>query len=140
MRLLRALAGAALTPTVLWLIVRSARGDVVNNPHIIGGVVTFVLPVTMMWLAVTVAPLTWWCVWSGRTAVAFGALVGAASGLVTTLLLYALLASDRPFPPDAGEIVNVLVIAPAIGALTSVVYWYLLDPTTYYRDRQRSAR
>lgn len=148
MRLLRALAGAALVPPVLWLLVRLVRPMVIGGdvtvpsgvPRMVLGIVTFVLPVTMVWLGATVVPLIRLCARRGRTTAGVAALVGAGCGLVTTLLLYAVLASDRPFPPDAGEIVNVLVIAPALGALSSWVYWYLLDPASHYRSARSSAR
>jgi hypothetical protein len=92
----------------------------------------------MVWLAATVVPLIRVAAKRGRGTLGVAAMIGAASGLVTTLLLYAVFESDRPFAPATGEIVNVLVIAPAIGALSGAVYWYLLDPPAHYRSRADS--
>ena len=138
MKLLRALVGAALVPPVLYMAYRitiaivTGRGHQVEPLTMATRTFFFILPTTMVWLAATVVPLTRVFVQSGRATCGFMSLVGAACGLVTTLALYFWFMADRPFPPDTREIVNVLVIAPAIGALSSAAYWYLLDPPSYH--------
>ena len=138
MKLLRALVGAALVPPILYLLLRIITAVVTGSGfnfsllRIVGSVFLFVLPVTIAWLAATVLPLTRLFVRRGRATLGFMSCIGAACGLVTTLGLYAVLRADAPFPPDAREIFNLLVFAPAVGGLSTAAYWYLLDPPSYY--------
>ena len=132
-------AAAVVDATAIFLYFAALAPSVASSPYFLGMFAVLLLP-QVFFIVVPLIFLTRYIARRGFANLGVMILVGAVLGLMPEFVgyLYEQLTYAQPLPFGEGlegsSILSMLLVLAASGSLASAVYWFVLDPPSYYRQ------